>query len=856
MLTFDLHSKIGLRRGRITIPNTDNHAIEKRVIETPGCLMYTSKGSVPHLTPDNLRLQDFGGVNVTMEHLLQNHHPPGLQHWPGNLAHFLHLEEFVVLCQLRDTSTFTKLAPNTNRYVTLTTFQGIRQLTLEDYLSVIRVYRPDIAIAYTDNIAETFRDPATVLPGKKRVEFSVDRSLTWLDKILLDRSGQQSHQTVQEPDTRKRESKKEQRMKARQQQQQLETQPPSGTYPESISPSNSTAPPNADVKHSQMPWTGVNIFAQLHGSDLVSERIRSAQETAKRDVQGFVMDVSALVHSNTMTKNAVLNCVKVSAEHLPVGKPRLLYGIQTPEDVLKAIPMGIDLFDTSYPFHLTEDGKASLYYFKSPAITGSSTTTSIDDKRWINLWDKEHADKFVPLLNGCECYACKGGRHTRAYINHLLKTHEMLATVLLMNHNMHQFSKFFASIRQSIEAGTFEKDATLFHSQFGVEPFKTGQMHEEQAIVEASLTRRANRLESAEEGEMDAIGSAPSPAGITLPQKRHSEDANGTHTSSVSIGKDEVAEVVKVNKTRQPRKKLIAISGTTIESLSVKTTATKSEIKVKPPAEDPWKKRPRHVPSYAKEALDHLCKVDPALARLVEKHPYEIYMDHDTNYFRVLSRTILGQQIHWKAARSIIFKFVSHYFPGGNVTVESLDEGDKSFPTPQQVLATPMDQLRQCGLSERKASYIQDLAQHFVDGKITFTDKATLQALTDQELAAQLLCVRGIGPWTVDMFLMDSLERLDVLPTLDLGVRKGMEKHFACHYMNGIWGAHLMKGANKDESGDSVKKTVAKGKGKAKKGEMTCEDMERMAEVWRPYRSIASWYMWRAADEDTITAPI
>lgn len=129
------------------------------------------------------------------------------------------------------------------------------------------------------------------------------------------------------------------------------------------------------------------------------------------------------------------------------------------EDVLRSIALGADLFDTSYPFLLTEDGKASLFSFGSvtaPTLNSTSnstsTTASIDsatasleaasisnnaannaaNNRWINLWDDEHADKFVPIMEDCECYACKGGRHTRAYINHLLKAHEMLATVLLM----------------------------------------------------------------------------------------------------------------------------------------------------------------------------------------------------------------------------------------------------------------------------------------------------------------------------------------------------------------------------------------------------------------------------------------
>lgn len=278
-------------------------------------------------------------------------------------------------------------------------------------------------------------------------------------------------------------------------------------------------------------------------------------------------------------------------------------------------------------------------------------------------------------------------------------------------------------------------------------------------------------------------------------------------------------------------------------------TPVAKKSKKKAPEENPWTKRPMVVPSYAKEALEHLCKVDPALAPLITRHPYSIYDDHDTNYFRVLTRTIIGQQIHWKAARSIIFKFVNNYFPD-QVTVDSLDSGDKTFPTPSQVLTTPMDKLRLCGLSERKASYIQDLARHFAEGKITFTDKAVLQAMKDEEIASQLLCVRGIGPWTVDMFMMSSLERLDVLPTLDLGVRKGMEKHFASEYRNGVWGTVVTE---MDESGIKVAKK-GKGKGKASKGEMGCSDMERMAERWRPYRSIGAWYMWRTADETT--API
>ncbi|KAF9981022.1 hypothetical protein BGZ65_004413 [Modicella reniformis] len=326
----------------------------------------------------------------------------------------------------------------------------------------------------------------------------------------------------------------------------------------------------------------------------------------------------------------------------------------------------------------------------------------------------------------------------------------------------------------------------------------------------------------------------------------------GTKVSALTIQNDTTVNSLVTKKTNRPRKlkALSPMETTPTETVAVSsmgTTATApvvKQAKLKAP-ENPWTRRPMQVPPYAKEALDFLCKMDPALTPLIARHPYMIYADHDTNYFRVLTRTILGQQIHWKAARSIIYKFVSYYYPD-QVTIETLDLGDKSFPTPGQVLSTPMEKLRLCGLSERKASYVQDLAKHFIEGKITFTDEAMLQSMTDKEVAAQLLCVRGIGPWTVDMFMMNSLERLDVLPTLDLGIRKGMEKHFASEYKNGMWG----EVTGMDENGIIVKKG-AKAKGKASKREMNCKDMERMAERWRPYRSIASWFMWRNADENT-----
>ncbi|KAF9310768.1 Queuine tRNA-ribosyltransferase subunit qtrtd1 [Podila horticola] len=478
-------------------PLADNDATkkDKRVIETPGCFMYSVRGSVPHLTPDTLRLQGFGGVNVSIEQLLQDHQPTGLDKWPFTLSKFLNLQDLILLCDIRDSSSFTKVPFNSDRFVSMISHKGVRQLTLEDYLKVVRAYHPDIVGAFTDSISDTKE------PGQKRARKSVERSLKWLDQVLLERQGCDGL-------AQDREAEEKKKLKSKNKENQMPVVSETG------------ASVSSPVKRSTLPWTDVGLFAHVQGAQFEQERVRSAQETAKRaGVDGYIVDTNALPGS----RDDILKMLKVSMDHLPADKPRLVYGMQAPEDVLRSIALGADLFDTSYPFLLTEDGKASLFSFGSViAPTTSSTTASIDsataslqatsisstpNNRWINLWDDEHADKFVPIMEGCECYACKGGRHTRAYINHLLKAHEMLATVLLMSHNMHQYSMFFANIRQSITSGTFDQLSQQFCDQFGTEPERTGEIHEAQRIVEVSLSKRS-RLDRSAEGSAAGSGAA------------------------------------------------------------------------------------------------------------------------------------------------------------------------------------------------------------------------------------------------------------------------------------------------------------------------------------------------------------
>ncbi|KAF9428865.1 Queuine tRNA-ribosyltransferase subunit qtrtd1 [Podila epigama] len=487
----------------------DTTTKDRRIIETPGCFMYSVKGSVPHLTPDTLRLQGFNSVNVSMEQLLQDQFSVSLDKWPFTLSKFLNLQDLILLCDLRDPSSFVKVPFNSDRHVSMISQQGVRQLSLEDYLKVVRVYRPDIVGSFSDSISDTKE------PGLKRVQKSVDRSLKWLDQALMEREGKDGLAQDRAADEKKRLKSKTKENKENKENKEPDVKTPIGAR------MGEDALPNKTI--TTQPWTEVGLFAHVQGSQFEQERIRSAQETAKRTgVDGYIVDANALPGS----KDEILHLLKASLDHLPKEKPRLVYGVQTPEDVLRSVELGVDLFDTTYPFLLTEDGKASLYTFG--ATSSSAATDSIDstsaapeesnvgqnNKRWINLWDDEHADKFVPIMEGCECYACKGGRHTRAYINHLLKAHEMLATVLLMSHNMHQYSKFFTNIRQSIVDGSFVTLSEQFRKQFGTEPERTGEIHEAQRVLEASLSKR-NRNDSSEGKANTTVSKTPIVADAT-----------------------------------------------------------------------------------------------------------------------------------------------------------------------------------------------------------------------------------------------------------------------------------------------------------------------------------------------------
>jgi DNA-3-methyladenine glycosylase II len=219
------------------------------------------------------------------------------------------------------------------------------------------------------------------------------------------------------------------------------------------------------------------------------------------------------------------------------------------------------------------------------------------------------------------------------------------------------------------------------------------------------------------------------------------------------------------------------------------------------------------------QACAHLISVDPKMKPLVERYRCEIFsakgLAEEIDPFRSLTTGIMGQQVSGAAAKSIKNKFIA-LFNESNLE-------NSVFPTPAEVAKTDVSRLRLAGLSQRKAEYIQGLAEKFASGELS---TVMLMKASDEEVMEKLIAVRGLGRWSVEMFACFGLKRMDVFSTGDLGVQRGM--------------AAFM--------GKDVSKLKAKGGGKWKY--MSEQDMLEYSAKFAPYRSLFMWYMWRVEDVD------
>jgi len=216
-------------------------------------------------------------------------------------------------------------------------------------------------------------------------------------------------------------------------------------------------------------------------------------------------------------------------------------------------------------------------------------------------------------------------------------------------------------------------------------------------------------------------------------------------------------------------------------------------------------------------ACEHLAKVDRKLARIIAKAgPCYLQPEATQNLFESLMEAIIYQQLHGKAAATITAR-VKALFPENTHRIKTRHGNQAGFPSPEQVLAATPELLRSAGLSQAKMLAIRDLAAKALDGTVPTVRAA--HKMSDDELVDHLTAVRGIGRWTVEMLLIFRLGRPDVLAIDDYGVRKGFAK---VHRMDEL---------------PKPKELLAHG------------------ERWRPHRSVACWYLWRAAEMKDLPEP-
>ncbi|CAG8541912.1 4639_t:CDS:2 [Dentiscutata erythropus] len=284
----------------------------EKILDTPNWFVYTMRGSVPHLTPDNLQTIPVDALGITLEHFLEAQPPPST-HFVGGIHKFLNLEDYLLFFDVRDSGKLQHISFNTDKFVSVVTDQGCRKVTPEEYVRYMNIYNPDIFASMADLIS-------VKNPSLKRVKKSVDRTLNWLDETL------------------------------------------------------------------EKTEEGIHVFGVVTGHDRHEERVRSAQETASRNVAGFVLNGLDL----DMTSKERLDLMKISLNHLPKNKPRVAYGLGAP-----GLTIGIDIFDTSYPSEETSLGHGLTFLILENGIQN-------EQEKFINLWDNKYRTDFRPILDGSE----------------------------------------------------------------------------------------------------------------------------------------------------------------------------------------------------------------------------------------------------------------------------------------------------------------------------------------------------------------------------------------------------------------------------------------------------------------------
>ncbi|KAI9664175.1 MAG: hypothetical protein M1831_002354 [Alyxoria varia] len=379
--------------------------------ETPNYVATTSRGVIPHISPDNLEAHtNIQGLYVPLEDFIEQHKPtkpaPFLSYAPSRqdtsaTKAFLGLpENKLVILGARRTPPVSTPITNTNSDIAVCTSVGFQKLPASEYVDIVKALQPEMVVAVGDV------PPVGYTAGWRRLDKMFSRTERWMKEIT-----EAKHDTDHES---------------------------GGTVPGLRS---AIFAPIMPVSSEHQRWY----------LDLLSDDLRES--------------LSGLAIYDTDTALDIPEAL-FDLARLSLAEPK------TPQQLLRGVSLGIDIFTAPFINDATDAGIA--LDFKFPASKRSLSEESIRVALGLDMWGTEHSINMRPMVDGCQCLGCR--TQSRAYVQHLLSAKEMLAWVLLQLHNLHVMDLFFADIRKSIEDGTFEREYDLFERYYEHEmPEKTGK---------------------------------------------------------------------------------------------------------------------------------------------------------------------------------------------------------------------------------------------------------------------------------------------------------------------------------------------------------------------------------------------
>ncbi|KAN0014525.1 hypothetical protein ACTFIU_000843 [Dictyostelium citrinum] len=357
--------------------------IGEKSYSTPSFMLYTKEGSPINLTNDLLNQlphEKTHSLQLLFSDLFQ--FTDVLEKFEKGVHKFLALQDHLLFLLIRDSSSYVEPEFNDDS-ISVTTRKGKTKITVQDYVKLVKIIKPDFATSLSVDIAwETSKKKATKI---------VNSSSIWLEKFLE---------------------------------------------------SN----------------TGINTFGVIQGGKFEDLRMKSLQDLLKNKDKLFGTILSGFGTGETNEERNQI--IKKLIDELPKEHVKLISGVGSPEEILSLVELGVDLFSTNYPNLMTEWGNALTFKYKMDQLKECGNNTDDNQENKINLWDSKYVIDTTPIIKGCDCFTCT--QHTKAYIHHLLNTHEMLAEVLLTIHNVSHYLGFFEEIRRVIKEGKFSEYKKLF----------------------------------------------------------------------------------------------------------------------------------------------------------------------------------------------------------------------------------------------------------------------------------------------------------------------------------------------------------------------------------------------------------